>query len=75
MFQSILRFQRVLHLASRFPAASRLAHVAAEAGYADQSHMTREVRRFSRKSPTALLGSARCTLGMSEFFCATDASS
>lgn len=75
MFQSILRFQRVLHLASRFPAASGLAHVAAEAGYADQSHMTREVRRFSRKSPTALLGSARCTLGMSEFFCATDASS
>ena len=75
MFQSILRFQRALHLASRFPAASVLAHLAAEAGYADQSHMIREVRRFSGKPPTALLGSARCTLGMSEFLRAADASS
>ncbi|MDY0816473.1 AraC family transcriptional regulator [Kitasatospora purpeofusca] len=35
-----------------------LAEVAALAGYADQAHLTREVRRWSGVSPTVLLGRA-----------------
>lgn len=66
--QSVLRFQRLLHLAGRSPDRANLALLAAEAGYADQSHMTREVRRFSGEVPTLLLGSAECTLRLSEIF-------
>jgi AraC-like DNA-binding protein len=68
MFQSVLRFQRVLHLASQTRHQQCLAHLSLEAGYADQAHMSREVRRFSGLPPTALLRSAECTLGMSDFF-------
>ena len=42
----VLRFQRFFRLASR-PEDHNLADIAARAGYADQSHMTREVRRMS----------------------------
>jgi AraC-like DNA-binding protein len=42
----VLRFQRFFHLASR-PERYNLAEMAARAGYADQAHMTREVRRMS----------------------------
>ena len=66
LFQSVLRFQRLLRRAGRLPAGSGLAGLAAEAGYADQSHMTREVRRFSGKAPRALLGVAECTLTLSD---------
>lgn len=65
LFQSVLRFQRLLNLAGRLPARSSLALLAAEAGYADQPHMTREVRRFSGQVPTALLESSKCTLQLS----------
>jgi AraC-like DNA-binding protein len=67
-FQSILRFQRLLNLAGGAGAGQRLAELAADAGYADQAHMTREVHRFAKCPPTALLRSDRCTLRMSDLF-------
>ena len=42
----VLRFQRFFRLASR-PEKHSLADMAGLAGYADQAHMTREVRRMS----------------------------
>ena len=57
--QRILRFQRFLALARRpGPAAAGsldLARLAAEAGYADQAHLTRECRRLAGLPPAALL--------------------
>ncbi len=50
----ILRFQRFLKLA-RQEEAPRLATLAFAAGYADQAHLTREVRRLSGFSPAVLL--------------------
>ncbi|MEV0702930.1 AraC family transcriptional regulator [Saccharopolyspora sp. NPDC050389] len=56
--QRILRFQRFHR---RLPALARgrtsLAIVAAELGYADQSHLGRECRRLSGSSPAALVRS------------------
>ncbi len=66
MFQSILRFQRLLSLSGRTSVPRNLAQFSVEAGYADQAHMTREVQRFSGTPPTALLPSARCALGLSD---------
>ena len=66
-FQSIVRFQRLLYLAGRARRRS-LVELAAHVGYADQSHMTREVQRLSGCPPTILLESARCALQMSDFF-------
>jgi AraC-like DNA-binding protein len=68
MFQSVLRFQRLLNFASRPASPASLADLAAVAGYADQAHMTREVRRFAGCQPTVLLPSAECTLRMSDLF-------
>jgi len=65
LFQSILRFQRLLHLASSAGAETGLADLAAVARYADQAHMNREVRRFSGKPPGTLLPSSRSTLCLS----------
>ena len=50
----ILRFQRFVELARR-PDAAGLPMLAAEAGYADQAHLTREVRRLCGFSPAAAL--------------------
>lgn len=50
--QQVLRFQRVLRLAGT---ANDLAELAARTGYADQAHLTREVRRMSGLTPRALL--------------------
>jgi len=50
----ILRFQRFLGLA-RQAETPRLADLGFEAGYADQAHLTREVRRLSGFSPAAIL--------------------
>ncbi|HEX2885102.1 DUF6597 domain-containing transcriptional factor [Vineibacter terrae] len=50
----ILRFQRFLRFAQA-PGRPRLAGLAAAAGYADQAHLTREVRRLSGFSPAAVL--------------------
>jgi AraC-like DNA-binding protein len=65
MFQSVLRFQRLLYLAGSTSAPRSLAQSSADAGYADQAHMTREVQRFSGSPPTVLLPSARCALRLS----------
>jgi AraC-like DNA-binding protein len=67
-FQSILRFQRLLNLAGRSRRRRNLAELAADAGYADQAHMTREILRFSGCQPTLLLQSAQSALQMSDFF-------
>ncbi|HXA00201.1 MAG TPA: AraC family transcriptional regulator [Candidatus Dormibacteraeota bacterium] len=66
MFQSVLRFQRLLNLSGGTEAPRNLAQISSDAGYADQAHMTREVRRFSGTPPTVLLPSARCALGLSD---------
>ena len=66
MFQSVLRFQRLLNLAGSTNAPSSLAQSSVDAGYADQAHMTREVQRFSGRTPTVLLQSARCALRLSD---------
>jgi AraC-like DNA-binding protein len=50
----ILRFQRFLRLA-RHSAGPRLVELAFAAGYADQAHLTREVRRLSGLSPKTIL--------------------
>lgn len=68
IFQSVLRFQRLLNFASGRRAQQSFADLAAVAGYADQAHMTREVRRFANCTPTILLQSAECTLRMSDLF-------
>jgi AraC-like DNA-binding protein len=71
MFQSVLRFQRLLLFASNSVRPPSLADLAARAGYADQSHMSREVRRFAGKSPGDLLSSAGCTLRLADFLVPT----
>ena len=68
IFQSVLRFQRLLNFASGPRAPRSFADLSALAGYADQAHMTREVRRFANCTPTILLQSAECTLRMSDLF-------
>lgn len=51
----ILRFQRFLRLAAAGEEVA-LSGLAAAAGYADQAHLTREVRRLSGLTPAAILG-------------------
>jgi AraC-like DNA-binding protein len=66
-FHSILRFQRVLYLASGEHKDKTLADLALQAGYTDQSHMTREVRRFSGTPPKGVLRSSPCTLRLCDW--------
>lgn len=66
MFQSVLRFQRFLRLSEGHSNRQTLADRATFVGYADQPHMTREVRRFAGRPPTALLNTAKCTLRFSD---------
>ena len=68
MFQSVIRFQRLLKTAAETQGAARLADLAVNVGYADQAHMTREVQRFADGKPTAVLTHAECTLQMSDLF-------
>ncbi|MBV9265135.1 MAG: helix-turn-helix transcriptional regulator [Acidobacteriaceae bacterium] len=65
IFQEVLRFQYLLNLAAAARHQARFADLSAEAGYADQAHMTRQVHRFSDVPPTDLFDSARCTLQLS----------
>lgn len=65
-FQRVLRLQRVLALAARSPES--LAALAADAGYADQAHMSREVRALTGRSPRGLLPGAQSTLALSDLF-------
>jgi len=71
MFHSVLRFQRFLHLSNGSSGSQTLASTAAFAGYADQPHMIREVRRFTGSPPTALLSTAKCTLRFSDLLAET----
>jgi AraC-like DNA-binding protein len=60
----VLRFQRFLGLAPDVVlGAASLASAAAEAGYADQSHLGRDCRRLSGSSPAALVGRWACAAG------------
>jgi AraC-like DNA-binding protein len=68
MFQSVLRFQRLLKSARETGGKQNLADLAASAGYADQAHMTRDVHRFADMRPTVLLRSTESTLQMSDLF-------
>jgi AraC-like DNA-binding protein len=54
----VLRLQRLLGLARRLPEAS-LAGLAAAAGYADESHMSRDCRALTGVTPARLLRSQR----------------
>ena len=64
--QRVLRLQRVLALAAR--SSESLAALAAGAGYADQAHMSREVRVLTGQSPRVLLQGAKSTLALSDLF-------
>jgi AraC-like DNA-binding protein len=68
----ILRFQRFLRLANPptlpdasadAPPAPSLARLAADAGYADQAHLAREVRRLAGLPPSALLATGAAPAG------------
>jgi AraC-like DNA-binding protein len=60
----VLRFQRFLHHANAPAAAdASLARLAAEAGYADQSHLARECRRLADLPPSALLAAGAAPAG------------
>jgi AraC-like DNA-binding protein len=72
VFQSILRFQRLLHFARRANHRRSLAALSALVGYADQAHMTREVHRLSGCPPTVLFRKSQCALQMSDFFKTAD---
>jgi AraC-like DNA-binding protein len=64
VFHRIVRFQRLLTLANASP-PTRLHILASRAGYADQSHMTREVKEFAGVAPSALLGKVESALALS----------
>ena len=60
----MVRFQRFLALAGTLPRPSeQLARLAAEAGYADQSHLTRESLRLAGRSPRTVLRQAETDCG------------
>jgi methylphosphotriester-DNA--protein-cysteine methyltransferase len=56
-YQRVARFQRFLAGADR--GAPSLAHLAADSGYADQAHLSREVRALSGLTPSRLLAERR----------------
>jgi len=58
----VQRFQHFLALAEQQPGAA-LSRLAAEAGYADQAHLTRECGRLSGLSPAALLATGATPAG------------
>ena len=68
MFQSVLRFQRLLKTAREMGTEQGLADLAVNTGYADQAHMTRDVHRLANLRPTELLRSPESTLQMSDLF-------
>jgi len=59
MLARVLRFRRFLSRAEAAGTAADLAGLAAEAGYADQAHLTRESTRLAGLSPAALVRSRR----------------
>jgi AraC-like DNA-binding protein len=66
-FQRVARFQRLLAMGDRQSGArAGLGQLALDAGYADQAHMTREVRALAGGTPTATVGVAGSALSMSD---------
>jgi AraC-like DNA-binding protein len=66
LLHRILRFQRFIALAWTLERPStQLARLAADAGYADQAHLTREAKRLEGRSPRAPLleSEQRCGCG------------
>ena len=63
--QRTLRFQGYLALAQATKHGSLVADLAAEVGYADQAHLSRECVRLTGLTPRELLGDAvdRCGCG------------
>jgi len=55
LFERVSRLRRFIHAASS-PHPGGLAALAAEAGYADQPHLTRECRELTALTPAQLLG-------------------
>ena len=53
--QRVFRLERFLRLAAAQQQPVGLAELAAQVGYADQAHLSREVRRMTGLSPSALL--------------------
>jgi AraC-like DNA-binding protein len=68
MLHRILRFQRLLSLAHRAGPDAALSSLALRAGYADQAHMTRELRDLAGRSPSALLAEADSALRLADLF-------
>ncbi|HEX2207407.1 MAG TPA: helix-turn-helix domain-containing protein [Longimicrobium sp.] len=64
----ILRFQRLLALAGRAGHGDSLATLALRAGYADQAHMTRDLRELAGATPSTLLPDAGSALQMAGLF-------
>ena len=54
LLRQVLRFRRFVSRLDAAPGAADLASVAAEAGYADQAHLTRECGRLAGLTPVAL---------------------
>lgn len=67
MLGCILRFQRVWHAAAAV-AAGRvpLAHLAADLGYTDQAHLTREFSRFAGTPPATLFAQHAGNVALSD---------
>jgi AraC-like DNA-binding protein len=51
----VLRFRRFVSWADAGAPGGDLATIAAELGYADQAHLTRECTRLAGQTPTALI--------------------
>jgi AraC-like DNA-binding protein len=64
----ILRFQRLLAVAHAAGEGASLSSRAIGAGYADQAHMTRELRQLAGRPPTALLPGADSALRLADLF-------
>jgi hypothetical protein len=54
-FERVMRFQHFLRLAGAFGKGRGLATLAAEAGYADQAHLSRECASLAGSSPRMLM--------------------
>lgn len=67
-FQRVVRLQRLLELSAGEARKTGFAVLAGASGYADQAHMSREVRDLTGQSPSSLLGRGGSTLAMSDLF-------
>ncbi len=65
----VLRFRQVWQLADDIATGrSCLAHLAAEFGYADQAHMTREFSRLAGMPPAKLFARHECNVALSDLY-------